>query len=32
MRVFGNTDVGLVRKTNQDFIFYSKDPVGPFPN
>lgn len=32
MRVFGRTDVGLVRKTNQDFIFYSQEPVGAFPN
>ena len=32
MRVFGKTDVGLVRKVNQDFIYYSQVPVGAFPN
>lgn len=32
MRVFGKTDVGLVRKVNQDFIYYSQEPVGAFPN
>ena len=32
MRVFGKTDVGLVRKVNQDFIYYSRVPVGAFPN
>ncbi len=32
MRVFGKTDVGLVRKVNQDFIYYSRVPVGSFPN
>ena len=32
MRVYGKTDVGLVRKVNQDFIYYSQTPVGAFPN
>ena len=32
MRVVGKTDVGSVRRTNQDFIFYSLTPVGGFPN
>ena len=32
MRVFGKTDVGLARKINQDFIFYSRESVGAFPN
>ena len=32
MRVFGKTDVGLDRKVNQDFIYYSQVPVGAFPN
>ena len=32
MRVYGRTDVGLVRKVNQDFIYYSRVPVGAFPN
>lgn len=32
MRVVGMTDVGLVRETNQDYIYYSEEPVGPFPN
>lgn len=32
MRVFGKTDVGMVRKINQDFIFYSRESVGAFPN
>ena len=32
MQVFRKTDVGLVRKINQDFIFYSRESVGAFPN
>lgn len=32
MRVYGKTDIGLVRKVNQDFIYYSQIPVGSFPN
>ena len=32
MRVFGKTDVGLVRKINEDFLYYSRVPVGAFPN
>ncbi len=32
MRVVGMTDVGLVRETNQDYIYCSEEPVGPFPN
>ena len=30
MRVFGKTDVGLVRKINQDFIFYSGNRLAHF--
>ncbi len=32
MRVVGKTDIGCVRRTNQDYIFYSLTPVGGFPN
>lgn len=32
MRSYGVTDVGRNRKTNQDYIFYSDEPVGMFPN
>lgn len=32
MRVFGKTDIGSVRKVNQDFLYYSEVPVGQFPN
>ena len=32
MRVFGKTDVGLVRRINEDFLYYSRVPVGAFPN
>lgn len=32
MKVFGKTDVGCVRKMNQDFLYYSKEPVGQLPN
>lgn len=32
MRVYGVTDVGRNRNTNQDYIFYSEQPVGIFPN
>ena len=32
MRVVGKTDIGCVRRTNQDYIFYSLTPVGGFPD
>jgi len=32
MRVFGKTDIGVVRKANQDYLFYSQNPVGALPN
>ncbi len=32
MRSCGNTDVGLKRNTNQDYLFCSDEPVGAFPN
>ncbi len=32
MRSFGVTDVGKKRKLNQDYLFYSDEPVGCFPN
>ncbi len=32
MRSFGVTDVGKKRKMNQDYLFYSDEPVGCFPN
>ena len=32
MRSCGNTDKGLKRNTNQDYLFCSDEPVGAFPN
>ena len=32
MKSFGMTDVGKKRKVNQDYLFYSDEPVGCFPN
>ena len=32
MKVFGKTDIGNVRNMNQDYLFYSTDPVGVLPN
>lgn len=32
MKVFSATDVGQIRKMNQDFIYTSTDPVGNLPN
>lgn len=32
MRSFGVTDIGKKRKINQDYLFYSDQPVGCFPN
>lgn len=32
MKVFGKTDIGAVRKMNQDYLFYSTEPVGVLPN
>ena len=32
MKSFGMTDIGKRRKVNQDYLFYSDEPVGCFPN
>ena len=32
MQAYARTDIGCVRKMNQDVYFYSTDPVGPLPN
>ena len=32
MQAYAKTDVGQVRKVNQDSVFISTTPVGPFPN
>jgi len=32
MICYAKTDTGLVRKSNQDFLFASEGPVGPLPN
>ena len=32
MKVFGKTDIGVVRTMNQDYLFYSTEPVGVLPN
>ena len=29
---YAKTDTGLVRRSNQDFLFASDQPVGPLPN
>ncbi len=31
MKVFGKTDIGAVRKMNQDYLYYSTEPVGQLP-
>lgn len=32
MKAFGMTDIGKIRKTNQDYLFISEDAVGNLPN
>ena len=32
MKSFGITDIGKKRKVNQDYLFFSDEPVGCFPN
>lgn len=32
MRAYAKTDIGAKRKTNQDFVFCSMEPVGGLPN
>ncbi|MCR5684651.1 MAG: Stp1/IreP family PP2C-type Ser/Thr phosphatase [Lachnospiraceae bacterium] len=32
MRSYGRTDVGIVRNTNQDYIYVNDSKVGPLPN
>ena len=32
MKSFGMTDIGRKRKVNQDYLFFSDEPVGFFPN
>ena len=32
MKSFGMTDIGKKRKINQDYLFFSDEPVGCFPN
>lgn len=32
MKAYAITDVGLVRSVNQDFVYYSTEPVGNLPN
>lgn len=32
MKAYGKTDVGVVRTMNQDYLFYSIEPVGILPN
>ena len=29
---YAKTDTGLVRRSNQDFLFAADQPVGPLPN
>ena len=32
MKIFAKTDVGRKRQVNQDYVFVTDKPVGPFPN
>ena len=32
MQIYGKTDIGCVRSSNQDAIYYTTDPVGNLPN
>ena len=32
MRAYGMTDIGLNRSVNQDYIYYTQNPVGQLPN
>lgn len=32
MKAYANTDIGAKRKTNQDYVFCSMEPVGSLPN
>ncbi|MBQ1688960.1 MAG: Stp1/IreP family PP2C-type Ser/Thr phosphatase [Lachnospiraceae bacterium] len=32
MRTFSITDIGMIRKVNQDFLFSCENPIGPLPN
>ncbi|HIT07031.1 MAG TPA: Stp1/IreP family PP2C-type Ser/Thr phosphatase [Candidatus Scybalocola faecipullorum] len=32
MKVYGKSDIGKVRSMNQDYMFYSTEPVGVLPN
>ena len=32
MKIFAKTDVGRKREVNQDYVFVTDKPVGPFPN
>ena len=32
MKVYGKSDIGMVRSMNQDYMFYSTEPVGLLPN
>ena len=32
MKLFAKTDVGRKREVNQDFVYVTDRPVGPFPN
>ena len=31
MKSFGMTDIGRKRKVNQDYLFFSDEPIGCFP-
>jgi len=32
MKLYSMTDVGRKREVNQDYVFATDKPVGPFPN
>lgn len=32
MKIYAKTDVGRKREMNQDYVYVTDKPVGPFPN
>ena len=32
MKIYAKTDVGRKREVNQDFVYVTDEPIGPFPN
>ena len=32
MKIYAMTDVGRRREVNQDYVYVTDEPIGPFPN